>query len=237
MSWHQELREERDRRLKNVYRLSPNAAGRAYQRFEIYEDLLRREVKQRIQIYGAVCNENDAIEMFSSVRLSAFQDVIMTTVGFACLALRDRNEADFRAAGDPGPFPPQNQYDALKGKILTVVSAELDVLRAEGRMRGASQLLPSDEQQDGSSSTATLTLENQREAAVKMFLHACNSVSQDPIVQKHIWRAVHHRSPRQFQYWKAGDSHATKADDENFRRILSMTPSAFIEFLKSKKLL
>ena len=40
---------------------------------------------------------------------------------------------------------------------------------------------------------------------VNDFLLRCLQETQHKLLKKHIWSAVGHRSPRQFQYWQAGD--------------------------------
>ena len=78
-----------------------------------------------------------------------------------------------------------------------------------------------------------------RALIVDAFLLRCNERvdAGTKVIRKHIWGAIGHRQPRQFQYWQAGDGQATEEDDQNFRRILSMEPSDFIAILKQKKLI
>jgi hypothetical protein len=78
-----------------------------------------------------------------------------------------------------------------------------------------------------------------RSAIVDAFLLRCN---QEPdlterVIRTHIWRAVGHRKPRQFQYWQAGNVKATAEDDRNFRRILEMNPADFVTLLRQKRLI
>jgi hypothetical protein len=71
---------------------------------------------------------------------------------------------------------------------------------------------------------------------VERFIQKCRAT--DPrISRKHIWQAVGHKQPKQFQRWQRGDDKTTAADKRNFSRILSMAPSKFIELLKSMKIL
>jgi hypothetical protein len=134
MKWHQKLRKNRDDRLRELHRLNLGAAGRAVHRFTIYEELLTREVKRRIKIRKAVADKYNAVELLSKAQLDVFREVIMTSVTWACAALRDHNEMDFRAVGERGPFPETNRYEGLKGRILSVVNTELEVLETEGRL-------------------------------------------------------------------------------------------------------
>jgi hypothetical protein len=71
---------------------------------------------------------------------------------------------------------------------------------------------------------------------VNAFVLRCKQETHVKVIEKYIWLAAEHRSPRQFQYWKAGDSKATRADDQNFRRLLNMNPSNFVALLLEKGL-
>ncbi len=79
---------------------------------------------------------------------------------------------------------------------------------------------------------------SRRRAAVDEFLLRCN---QEPdlstkVLRKHIWKAVGHSRPRQFQYWQNGSDKATDADEKNFSRIVCGPPAKFIGILKTKRL-
>jgi hypothetical protein len=52
--------------------------------------------------------------------------------------------------------------------------------------------------------------------------------------RRHVWLAVGHTAARQFQFWQASDPKATAQDDQNFRRILAMSPADFEALLKKK---
>jgi len=83
---------------------------------------------------------------------------------------------------------------------------------------------------------AASDLRGDRTKKVDDFLVQCNreSAAGFRVMRKHIWRAVGHARPRQFQYWQEGSDKATDADDRAFRRILCMPPSEFIVLLKIK---
>jgi hypothetical protein len=78
-----------------------------------------------------------------------------------------------------------------------------------------------------------------RSAMVEDFLLRCNQEPDLPekIIKKHIWGAVGHKSPRQFQYWQASDDKATVEDQTNFSRTLALQPSEFVAQLKRMKLI
>jgi len=73
-----------------------------------------------------------------------------------------------------------------------------------------------------------------RSALVEDFLLRCNQEPDLPekLLKKHIWSAVGHSGPRQFQYWQASDDKATAEDQRNFGRILAMPPADFVALLK-----
>jgi hypothetical protein len=80
-----------------------------------------------------------------------------------------------------------------------------------------------------------------RRAVVDGFLLQCKQETPLKATRTHIWRAVGHTRPRQFQYWQAGQGRlpgtsrgATEEDDRNFRRILAMEPEDFVALLKKK---
>jgi hypothetical protein len=72
-------------------------------------------------------------------------------------------------------------------------------------------------------------------AIVDAFLSKCRQYAQPRGINRtHIWKSVGHKSARQFQYWQAGDPKATAQDDQNFRRILALSPADFIAQLKGQ---
>jgi|GEM_PF-3570607 len=75
-----------------------------------------------------------------------------------------------------------------------------------------------------------------RRAIVDSFLLRCNELKdlRVKVIRKHIWLAVGHKHPRQFQRWQAESDKATDADAQNFGRILAMSPAAFKALLEEK---
>ena len=71
-------------------------------------------------------------------------------------------------------------------------------------------------------------------AEVDAFLQKCTQELSMKMTRKHIWRAVGHKTERQFQYFQAGNHKATDADRRNFPRILAMSPVPFLALLKRK---
>jgi hypothetical protein len=88
-------------------------------------------------------------------------------------------------------------------------------------------------------SKGTATSQRTRREIVNDFLEACNQVPgvRRKIIQKDIWTVARHQSPRQFQYWVAGDDKATATDDRVFPRLLEMTPEQFVKKLAQRGLL
>ncbi len=85
--------------------------------------------------------------------------------------------------------------------------------------------------------THDLTSKEGRRAAVDAFLACCNRTTAEKIHQRHIWKAMKHRSPRQFQYWLALEPkpRGTIATGESVRRILKMTAPEFLDLLRHQK--
>jgi hypothetical protein len=73
-----------------------------------------------------------------------------------------------------------------------------------------------------------------RRAAIDKFLLNCKQETSLKATRTQIWRAAGHSAARQFQFWQASDPKATAQDNQNFRRILAMTPTAFEALLKNK---
>jgi hypothetical protein len=73
-----------------------------------------------------------------------------------------------------------------------------------------------------------------RRAAIDAFILKCKQGTSMRATRTHIWRAAGHSTPRQFQFWQASDPKATAQDDQNFRRILAMSPTDFETLLKKK---
>ena len=63
------------------------------------------------------------------------------------------------------------------------------------------------------------------------FLERCNREYQgsDKLLKQDIWMLAGHKKARQFEYWQRSDQKTTSADKKNFKRILEMTPHAFID--------
>jgi len=76
-----------------------------------------------------------------------------------------------------------------------------------------------------------------RRAEIASFLEACQRESKVKLFKHHLWRSVGHTNRRQFEYWQAESDKATDEDDRNFRRILGMTPQAFLDLLRRLKLI
>ncbi|MGI8989559.1 MAG: hypothetical protein ACR2I2_08245 [Bryobacteraceae bacterium] len=76
-----------------------------------------------------------------------------------------------------------------------------------------------------------------RRAAVDSFILRCKQETTLKATRKHIWSAAGHKSPRQFQFWQASDPKATAQDDQNFRRITTMSPTDFEALLKKKRII
>lgn len=79
-----------------------------------------------------------------------------------------------------------------------------------------------------------------RRAVVDSFLFSCNQDAnlRVKLIRKHIWSAVRHTNPRQFQYWQSSNERGmTAQNDQDFRRILSMPPTEFVALLKRMKLI
>ncbi|HTQ54029.1 MAG TPA: hypothetical protein VMI94_06180 [Bryobacteraceae bacterium] len=85
-----------------------------------------------------------------------------------------------------------------------------------------------------SGASADSVRDTDRRALVDAFLLQCNREPDldEKVIRRHIWRAVGHKHPRQFQHWQAQDSRATESDYQNFGRILSMNPADFVTLLK-----
>jgi hypothetical protein len=73
-----------------------------------------------------------------------------------------------------------------------------------------------------------------RRATVDAFILKCNQETSMKVTRKHIWRAAGHKAARQLQFWQVSDPKATTQDDQNFRRILAMSPDAFVDLLHKK---
>ena len=139
--------------------------------------------------------------------------------------------------------------------VLVVRTAALNYLI--GRMFARQEQAPQSEQPtkshsvDAVASAAGLTpeafeiaaqdLESKvgRRKAVDAFLASCTHTAQEPILQKHIWRSLHYKGPRTFQYWlkKQGPLKESRTIAERVPRILAMPIPKFLEQLRRKQLI
>ena len=82
-----------------------------------------------------------------------------------------------------------------------------------------------------SSLLAPVPTPQSRPDRVDDFLERCNREYQgsDKLLKQDIWMLAGHKKARQFEYWQRSDQKTTSADKKNFKRILEMTPHAFID--------
>jgi hypothetical protein len=99
------------------------------------------------------------------------------------------------------------------------------------------ELLAVAERQAGLEAGTPVNDAGSRRAEVDAFILKCKQETSLNVTRGHIWRLAGHQAPRQFQFWQASDPKATAQDDHNFRRILAMTPQAFVDLLKKKGLI
>ena len=76
-----------------------------------------------------------------------------------------------------------------------------------------------------------------RRKAVDAFLQHCNSEQPHVLRRSHIWRAIGYTAPRSFQDWQAMSPKATRAFDENIRRILALSATDFLDLLSRQGLI
>ena len=135
---------------------------------------------------------------------------------------------EVRSASNPGAME-----DVLVVEIDCISVASADLCgRLETEAFGR-QIAPSVERPatcpDGSATPAPVATPSTRRARVDDFLTRCNLEYTGPgkLGRKDIWTLAHHKTGRQFQYWQKEDARATRADHENFERILAMSPRDF----------
>ena len=137
-----DFRKEREDRFADVARLNMSALGRAAKREEILMDVLTRQTKERIRIYGKVAEEESSSEMLAKPLLDNFREEIMTGVRFARMSLVDLNERDARAAGEYDHIA----FEALRRQLESVIDPKLlSVVNAEMRVLETSPLAPTTE--------------------------------------------------------------------------------------------
>ena len=75
--------------------------------------------------------------MFAADHLETYREKVITSVGFACAALRQRMEMNARSRGDDYFMPGDHEYARLKDDVVMVVDAEMRVLKALGNISRA----------------------------------------------------------------------------------------------------
>jgi len=116
-AWHwKRLRPKLGRRIRELKLQKLSGIGRACYSIRIYRELLERAVRKRIGFYPAIAHESRHSEMLAKLRLDEFQQLIMTSVGYAAATLKDHITMDNRAAGDvpESALPSQNHYRQLE---------------------------------------------------------------------------------------------------------------------------
>ena len=74
----------------------------------------------------------------------------------------------------------------------------------------------------------------ERRALVDTFLNQFQDQTGRKGTRKMIWQLARHQKARQFERWQSSDINATGADERNFARILSLSPSDFESELKKR---
>jgi hypothetical protein len=116
--------------------------------------------------------------------------------------------------------------------IVTPPPADTSYVRAVAAEYPAAESMP--EPPPGPAEPATGALPGEGESLrqqVDRFIERVRVKTGRRITRANIWRAVGHRSSRQFEYWQARSPKATTQDNTNFRRILGMDPNKFVELL------
>lgn len=154
-------------------------------------------------------------------------------------------QATFDAAGmvnygdsKSGFFQPGNLARVRMGEIKSAVRARVRTLKAEYGDRLSASRTPEIAGVSGTSIPAMIEPRATRDprAMVEVFLARCGEVATFRLYKKYIWMLAGHKTARQFQHWQASDERSTRSDDQNFRRILSMEPGAFIAELKKRRI-
>jgi hypothetical protein len=150
--------------------------------------------------------------------------------GFRALLFQKRREwEEFERPFDAweiGDF--ERRFDDLAARTVTqaVTTFENAVWRTDWEESDAGQLKAEDQ------------IASDRRARVRAFLGACRREFPDiKFSRMLIWKSARHAASRQFEYWQANSPKATRADDDNFNRVLAMNPRRFVEILKEERVL
>jgi len=150
------------------------------------------------------------------------------------------------------PDPEARPSDPETGVIRHVCEAsaryclkcEAEALEAEQRLKAADPkptTPPTIKTQDLAETVPSNGDGTDRRALVDAFVLKCRQETLVKVLKKHLWLAVGHKTPRQFQHWQAGVDRppgsksargASRMDDQNFRRIVAMKPAEFVELLQ-----
>ncbi len=137
----EELAYERPAKQEQLLDSELSPLGRASRRLERCKDALRRQVKERCAIQNAVAREYKCPEMLSKDELDRLEEQMNAWVANSVLGLQQCNSNEFFAAGTVSPSAAAAAQDRvaheIPAQIVSVINAELGVLRAEGKILGA----------------------------------------------------------------------------------------------------
>ena len=140
------------------------------------------------------------------------------------------------------------------GSVLGVRVAALDALVAEtsrpapvaqsasglvGAEQSKTSQVPPDELAPFDITAQDLETKKGRVRAVDAFLAHANNAQPHILLRTHIWKAAGYKFARSFEYWQqmAPTPKATRACDENVRRILAMSVTDFLDLLRRQQLI
>jgi hypothetical protein len=130
-----ELRPEWGRRVAELDSQRVSSSGKALLALRVTQELLTREVRERISIYETVARDRECWEMLSKPRLDELRGRIMISVGSSISSLRNRTKRATRAVGySQSALPNEKRYEDVQAGVLTVVNTALARLEAEGRV-------------------------------------------------------------------------------------------------------
>lgn len=140
-----EIKPEVEARLADLPNKHRMSSGRAAMRFEIFRDLLAREVLKRVELYISISTERKQERVMYSVEsLSALEEQIRRSVDTVCKSLKDRDRSDASASGDGGLSPHEQRYQTLAGEAVDIALLKLHILKAEWEAMPGHQPRPPD---------------------------------------------------------------------------------------------
>jgi hypothetical protein len=123
--------QRRDRDLANLTQLANTAAGRAVQRFRIWEGYLSAWARACAKAYGKSARKFGGPEALAPQHLRRVRSAIRSRTQIGIRSLKQSIDTDYATTADGSPRPTAARYASLLAKVMEAADIEIAAIEAE----------------------------------------------------------------------------------------------------------